>query len=191
MTTLSGGFIRNDAAVVRQVLKASTATGASAVPSSAREVMPSFGNVRYKCVLMVRCERNSRWPISRFDRPCAASRAICSSCAVSWSRASGTRRRLRSPDARAAPARSTARTRAHRTCHVGAQLIDGDADAARGYPRDPLPVWVYGERGAQERGDELCRRLSYADEAQADPPIDYQLPAPPSATNQKPGGEGQ
>ena len=39
----------------------------------AREVIPSLGNARYKCVLMVRWERYSRWPISRFDRPCAAS----------------------------------------------------------------------------------------------------------------------
>ena len=81
------------------------ARGASAAPSSAREVIPSFGNTRYRCVLTVRCERNSRWPISRFDRPSAASWAICSSCAVSSSRASGTRRRLRSPDARSSRAR--------------------------------------------------------------------------------------
>jgi hypothetical protein len=30
---------------------------------------------------------------------------------------------------------------------VGAQLVDGDADAARGNPRDPRdPLWKYGER---------------------------------------------
>src|SRR4051794_39823964 len=57
--------------------------GAPAAPSSARDVIPSFGKTRYKCVLIVRCERNKRWPISRFDRPSAASWAICSSCAVS------------------------------------------------------------------------------------------------------------
>ena len=30
---------------------------ASAALSSPREVIPSFGNTRYKCVLIVRCER--------------------------------------------------------------------------------------------------------------------------------------
>jgi hypothetical protein len=45
--------------------------------------------------------------------------------------------------------------------------------------------------GAEKGVDDLCRRLSYADEAQLTPLIDYQLLATPSATNQRPGGEGQ
>ena len=36
---------------------AATETGASAALSSPREVIPSFGNTRYRCVLIVRCER--------------------------------------------------------------------------------------------------------------------------------------
>ena len=35
----------------------STEPPASALESSARELIPSFGNARYKCVLIVRCER--------------------------------------------------------------------------------------------------------------------------------------
>jgi hypothetical protein len=46
------------------------------------------------------CERYSRAPMSRLVRPAAASWAIWSSCAVRLSRASGSRRRLDSPDAR-------------------------------------------------------------------------------------------
>ncbi len=49
---------------------------------------------------MVRCDRYSRWAMSRLERPCAASWAIWSSWAVSWSRAARSRRVLDSPDAR-------------------------------------------------------------------------------------------
>ena len=52
-------------------------------PSSMRAVIPSFGKIRYRCVPTVRCETNSRWPISRLERPLAARWAIWSSCAVS------------------------------------------------------------------------------------------------------------
>jgi len=49
---------------------------------------------------MVRWDRYSRWAMSRFESPWAASWAIWSSWAVSWSRAARSRRRLDSPDAR-------------------------------------------------------------------------------------------
>ena len=42
---------------------------ASAALSSAGDVIPSFGNTRYRCVLIVRCDRYRRRPISRFDEP--------------------------------------------------------------------------------------------------------------------------
>ena len=99
-TTRSTASPASSRAKPRRPANASVAPDASAALSSARDVIPSFGNTRYRCVLIVRCERYSRWPISRFDKPVAASCAICSSCAVSSSRASGTRRRLRSPEAR-------------------------------------------------------------------------------------------
>ena len=58
--------------------------GLSALASWARVVIPSLGNRWYRCDPTVRWERNSCSPISRLDRPRAASWAICSSCGVSW-----------------------------------------------------------------------------------------------------------
>jgi hypothetical protein len=50
---------------------------------------------------------------------------------------------------------------------VGSQLVDHEADATGGDPRDPLAG--LGVRravviGAQQRVDELCRPLDYADQ---------------------------
>jgi hypothetical protein len=54
-----------------------------------RDVMSSFGKIRYRCEATVRCDKYRCWPISRLERPSAAIWAIWSSWAVSWSRASG------------------------------------------------------------------------------------------------------
>ena len=70
---------------------------ANAAPSWARDVTSSFGKIRYRWNPTVRCERYSCWPISRFEKPSAASCAICSSCGVRWSSASVDRLRLASP----------------------------------------------------------------------------------------------
>ena len=51
--------------------------------SCLREVMPSFTNTLRRCHSTVRGLRNIRPPISRFESPSRASRAICASCAVS------------------------------------------------------------------------------------------------------------
>ena len=77
-------FSLPDAYVVRRAVRLPLSCARSQRRAQlTREVIPSFGNTRYRCVLIVRCEKNSRWPISRFVRPSAASWAICSSCAVS------------------------------------------------------------------------------------------------------------
>jgi len=59
--------------------------------------MPSLVYTLRRCHSTVRADRNSCAPISGFDRPARASRAICSSCAVSWSRVSEFRFRTFSP----------------------------------------------------------------------------------------------
>ncbi len=62
--------------------------------------MPSLVNTLRRCHSTVRGLRNSRAPISGFDSPSRASRAICRSCAVSSSRLSIVRLRTFSPVAR-------------------------------------------------------------------------------------------
>jgi hypothetical protein len=54
-----------------------------------------------------------------------------------------------------------------RLVDVGAQLLDHEPDAAGGDPRDPLPGLGVGGAvvvGAEQRVDELCRPLDYADQ---------------------------
>ena len=56
--------------------------------SSRRERIPSLANTLRRCHSTVRGLRNSCAPISGFDNPSRASRAICRSCGVSSSRVS-------------------------------------------------------------------------------------------------------
>ena len=65
--------------------------------SSRREWIPSLLNTLRRCHSTVRGLRKSRAPISGFDSPSRASRAICRSCAVSSSRVSTVRLRTFSP----------------------------------------------------------------------------------------------
>ena len=94
-------------------------SAASAALSSARELIPSFGNTRYRCVLIVRCERNSRWPISRFDRPCRGELGdlqLLGGELVARLRRRDAGCALPTHAARGAPGRPTARIRARRRC---------------------------------------------------------------------------
>ena len=111
-----------------------------AVRSCLRELMPSLVNTLRRCHSTVRALRNSCAPISGFDRPSRASRAICSSCGVSSSRVST--RALRAPSrpwrsARGVRARRTPPCRSRRTCR-------GPCAAARARRR-------VGPRGAATR----------------------------------------
>ena len=64
---------------------------------SRRERMSSLLNTLRRCHSTVRGLRNSRAPISGFESPSRASRAICRSCAVRSSRVSAARLRTFSP----------------------------------------------------------------------------------------------
>jgi hypothetical protein len=50
-----------------------------AAASWVRELTPNFGNIRYRCVAIVRWERNMASPISLLVMPSASSLAIWSS----------------------------------------------------------------------------------------------------------------
>ena len=63
-------------------------SGARRARSSLRELMPNLVNTLLRCHSTVRALRKSCAPISGFDKPSRASRAICSSCDVSSSRVS-------------------------------------------------------------------------------------------------------
>jgi hypothetical protein len=60
-------------------------------------VIPSLANTLRRCHSTVRGLRNRRAPTSGLDSPSRASRSICSSWGVSWSRVSSMRRRLFAP----------------------------------------------------------------------------------------------
>lgn len=81
-------------------LLASAAADASASRSAARDVTPSLGNARRRCVATVLSERKSRSAMSLLRSPPAASAAICCSRAVSGSASAATTRVLARPVAR-------------------------------------------------------------------------------------------
>ena len=94
--------------------------------SSLRELMSSLVKTLRRWYLTVRGLMNSRVPISGFESPSRASRAICASWAVSSSRVSTVRLRTVSPVASSSRrARSANASDAHRRQHLvgGAQLL--------------------------------------------------------------------
>ena len=80
--------------------KADARSSWSAVRSCLRELMPSFAKTLRRCHSTVRALMNSWAPISGFDRPSLARRAIWASCAVRSSRVSTLRLRTVAPVAR-------------------------------------------------------------------------------------------
>ena len=82
-----GRTIRRFTARLTVIAAASCPRSASAARSSRREPMPSLLKILRRCHSTVRPDRNSWAPISGFERPSAASRAIFSSWGVRSSRA--------------------------------------------------------------------------------------------------------
>lgn len=99
---------------VRVQSSPSTPASASTAPSSARDVIPSLGNIRYRWYPTVRWDTSRRSPISRLDSPSSTIRAICCSCAVSCPNRPlrETSARWRSPEARSSASARSRQARA-------------------------------------------------------------------------------
>ena len=104
--------------------------------------------------------RNSRAPISGFDSPSRASRAICRSCGVSSSRVSSVRLRTFSPVARSSPRARSANT--------SMPIVDEQSCAARSCARastrrfsrrshSPKSRWARASSGAAASAEPLDR----------------------------------
>src|ERR1700754_4254429 len=113
--------------------------------SSLRELMPSLVKTLRRWYLTVRGLMNSRVPISGFDSPSRASRAICASWGVSSPLVSAVRLRTVSPVASS--------SRAAQPFAVE-QVAPGqlDADAGTAEVRDRLAVEQIGGRTLAEQG---------------------------------------
>ena len=131
--------------------------------SSRRERIPSLANTLRRCHSTVRGLRKSRAPISGFDSPSRASRAIWRSCAVSSSRVSTVRLRTFSPVASSSRSGALGE-RLHadrRELVVGGAELHAGVDAAI-LPAQPLAVEQVGagELGAQSCAAEPLDRLA-------------------------------
>ena len=123
-----GLAVYRDSSGLRAVRRRIVPYAGSAFVSSRRDVMPSLANTLRRCHSTVRGLRNSRAPISGFERPSRASRAICASCGVSSSRVS--RAALAHRLAGGRPARA-ARARRTPPCPIADEHLVGDCAAAR------------------------------------------------------------
>jgi hypothetical protein len=108
----------------------------------AREVMPSLVNTLRRWYWTVRGLMNSRVPISGFESPSRARRAVCASCAVSSSRVSTVRFRTVSPVARS--------SRRARSAKASAPIEENIVGRSNLGPRVDAPVLATQPLAVQE-----------------------------------------
>jgi hypothetical protein len=130
-----------NAEVLRYALAADWPRSTEATRSCRRGLMPSLLNTLRRCHSTVRALMKSWAPISAFDRPSRARRAICASCAVRSSRVSAWSSHWASSTTQTRGCCSAASAKRLSVASPDQKTIGRGADAKSEHGREHLALW--------------------------------------------------